>query len=121
MATAPNERPNDPNQKSDVQNTDDAYYDRILRILRISLVIMLLWTVVNIALLISSRASVGNWGGPGKNNSISSLATDVSILRPANWILPESLRLNLDEPTATINYTDLNKWNESIEWRHVYE
>jgi len=121
MATAPNERPNDPNQEPDIQNTDDAYYDWVLRILRILLVIMLLWTFVNIALLISSRVQARYWGALDRINSISSISTDISILKPANWGLPESLRPNLDEPTATINYTDLNKWNESIEWRHVYE
>lgn len=121
MATAPNERPNDPNQEPDIQNTDDAYYDWVLRILRILLVIMLLWTFVNIALLISSRVQARYWGALDRINSISSISTDISILKPVNWDLPESLRPNLDEPTATINYTDLNKWNESIEWRHVYE
>lgn len=121
MATAPNERPNDPYREPDIQNTDNAYYDWFLRIIRILLVIMLLWTFVTIALLTSSRVQTRYWGTLDRINSTFSISTDISILKPANWGLPESLRPNLDEPTATINYTDLNKRNKSIEWRHVYE
>ena len=104
MATH-DERPNDPNQKPDTQNTNDVYDDLFLRILRVTLVIMLLLTLVNVILLINSKIPAKRFSTLSKVDSISSISPDPAILQPVNPLFFENLRLNLDESNPPTNYT----------------
>ena len=56
MPNNPAEHPQEPRQNPDAQEKENLFYDGILRVLRIALGCMLIWTAVSLVMLINSRS-----------------------------------------------------------------
>lgn len=78
MTTTPGKCPDDPRQE-DVSHPIDILYDWLLLMLRISLIVMLLWTLTNIVLVARSGAVARHFGGLSTTDAPSPIATDAPI------------------------------------------
>lgn len=79
MTTTPGKCPDDPRQEPDVARPVDILYDWLLLMLRISLIVMLLWTMTNVLLIARSGAVARHFGGPGTADTPSPIATAAPI------------------------------------------
>lgn len=121
MANTPGKRPNDPNQQPELQDTEDSFYDVLLWILRIALILMVILTLINFTILSQSHVPLWKTQNIGRIESITLVSDSRVILKPVAWTLPDALRPKMNEPIPFADYTHLISLNDTTNRRFAHE
>ncbi len=121
MADTPGRCPNDPNQKPGMQDTEDSFYDVLLWILRIALILMVILTLVNFAILSQSHVPLWEIRNISTIDSITPVSDPRGILKPVAWTPPNALRPKMNEITHFTDYTHPISLNDTTDRRFAHE
>ena len=121
MANTPGDHPHDPDQKPGTQDTKDSFYDVLLWVLRIALILMVVLTIINFSLLAQSKVPFREITSLSKSDPIPFDATLDGILEPVPCIPSDMLRPKMNATIQSTDYTHFISISDETIRRYAYE